>query len=1280
MRRNVPVWMLTILISLPSFFGFVQRAEATHADQFHHEWVDRAIGTAQAHLDEYAASGDLQTPLVQQLGNALNQVRHHLEKGSTVQASKKMKDFQKHLHSEAMQAFLSGNAKETLDAYVKLIVEALEPPSSQPVTLVVYGQPNAVIIVPEDATTGNHAPNWSTWSNFAGTAELAQGTAHTGFSSMRLNDMKRGGIAQVIDLKPGTVTANVYYYSPSSQVSSGKISIGMNLRDANNQQLSTIRSEFVPFADASGVWRQLVLHRDIPATINNKTVVRAQLFVDVDGGEGAQVWIDDIVVSQQESNGPLVKNGGFEQSANPYAKPLIEYIQKATGVELPVVTSEPAGFNGVKMYVGKSRDVDEARHQILLQQLNEHGFVIDPQEDAITIIGTTKRATEFGVYSFLERYVGVRWLMPGPDGEDVPQLGSLAVPRMLVLEEPATISRHFFGMGTPSSFAEWAKYNRMDDNIQFHHNMDHLFDPNVFADHPEYYPGGVIPTGSFQPCFNNATAAAAIQRIIAYFGANPQENSYSLGMNDNTNYCETPGHPDYPTKTNSVGNLHRSDLYYRWVNQIVEGVLQEYPDKYFGLLAYREMYDPPMNPDGTPYKLHPRVIPYITDDRMSWIDPDMGDIGKQHTENWLQSATSLGWYEYLYGSPYNVPRIYSHKMAEHYQYADSHSVVGHVAELYPNFGEGAKPWVSAKLQWNPNQNVDQLLQEWYVRAVGEEAAPYVQQYDELWEQFWTTRVFNSSWYLEWKNSPSRSNFLNLFEHSYLKEVTKADIAESRRLLELAVAHAGTEKQRARAGLLLRAFEFYEASALSYPRSGVVVPPANEQDALLMLEDLVQSYEMGQKRMQLVTDFAGHPTLYLPLKPPLHGGVWDGVQMSLISALQSYVGTIPQEQVVSTRLRQFLDQIPGFGSSAVAVKTNATKVQILQTLDFNTGPWTEAEPFSDFLVKNSWQEAPVQTKVRLLWDNENLYVGYENFDHALANMVASDDAPNDWWRSGADDSIETYVTHNPEGAYSGYYTNPKGVKFVYRKMPEGTPIPHTDSGWAANASIGSDRWSAIQVIPFSSIGVNPNEDRTLQAFFFRNYHGNSVSLGWGGGVTWNTESFHKLYLVETSNRVQNASFESGSNENTFSSWTKWVPDTTVQSVKRTDAIAHTGNYSLVSEAVTQGGGPIQDIAVTPGKYRATVYLYAPAGTTTSGTVQWWMNIKDQAGGRRLQAVKSEQRPVAWANGRWASFEYTFEIKTNYAGVAANHLQLCLTLWGFAPGEKVYMDDVKLYKLE
>ena len=45
-----------------------------------------------------------------------------------------------------------------------------------------------------------------------------------------------------------------------------------------------------------------------------------------------------------------------------------------------------------------------------------HG--VDPSQ--VIIAGPTPYGTEFGVYEFLERYVGVRWLMPGPDGEDVP--------------------------------------------------------------------------------------------------------------------------------------------------------------------------------------------------------------------------------------------------------------------------------------------------------------------------------------------------------------------------------------------------------------------------------------------------------------------------------------------------------------------------------------------------------------------------------------------------------------------------------------------------------------------------------------------------------------------------------------------------------------------------------------------------------------------------------------------------------------------------------------------
>ncbi|MBP1990854.1 DUF4838 domain-containing protein [Paenibacillus eucommiae] len=1003
-------------------------------------------------------------------------------------------------------------------------------------------------------------------------------------------------------------------------------------------------------------------------------------FAEANAGAGQSVLNQEeslTIVEDGAANAIIITPvSGYTQIANELA----DYVKKSTGAQLSIVTSEPANFDGVKIFIGSGRAADAAHHQSLLQGLNEHGFIIDPQADAITIMGTTKRATEFGVIEFLERYVGVIWLMPGPDGEDVPQHDTLSVPNELVQEQPETISRHFFGANYTPSFQEWADKNRMHDNIKFHHNMDTLFDPTVFADHPEYYAGGVVPAkvrDSWQPCYNDTTAVVAIQRIITYFDTHPDEISYSLGINDGTKYCEVePSDPLTPTTKNSLGFWNRSDYYYPWVNKVVEGVLEKHPGKYFGLLVYREMYDPPMNEDGTPYMLNPQVIPYITDDRLTWLDESIGEVAEQHMESWRQVAVNLGWYEYLYGTPYNVPRVYNHKMADNYKYAQEQGVIGHVAELYPNFGEGPKPWLSAKLQWDSSQDVDQLLNEWYTRAVGADAALYLKQYYDYWEVFWTTRMFQSSWYLDWKNKASRTNYLNLLDHTYLKEVTREDIAESRRLMELVVAHAGTGSQQARAQLLMRSFEYYEASALSYPRETPVEPPVSEQEALAMLDEVIQSYELVEKRKELAAEFGGHPTLYLPLLQ--YAGVWDGIQRKMINALQIYTDTEPANGTVREQLNQFLTQLPGFAfSSAIAVKTTANKADILQSLDFSAGPWADAEPFSNFLIMNTLGEAPAETKVRLLWDHENLYVGYENFDQNPSEMIVSNDAPGNWWRSGGDDSVETYITTDPNGTYKGYFTNPKAVKLVYAKSAQLGVSPSTDANWEANANTGSDRWNVIQVIPFASIGVNTNETRELKGFFFRNYHGQDAFLGWGGGAPWLPQHFQPVYLVDQKNMVGNPSFESGT-ETLFLPWGHGSNDPVTQITKRTNEMAHTGSYSFFGEGLQNGAGPYTSILATPGKYKAVLYYYTPGDSITEGTIQWWTNIKNIAG-ETIDRVKSLTKPVIQTKGKWASLEFVFEVKEEYSGGIPHHVQLAVTHWDFKPGEKVYIDDVALYKL-
>src|SRR5699024_9357020 len=125
------------------------------------------------------------------------------------------------------------------------------------------------------------------------------------------------------------------------------------------------------------------------------------------------------------------------------ANALTEYVQKSTGAKLPVMTAKEWEEDGekdesdIRIYIGISAPGEEENTEEELEGLEDQGFLIHPREETVTIIGPTKWGTRNGVYDFLERYADIRWLMPGPDGEDVPQITNLTVPRKDVREEPA---------------------------------------------------------------------------------------------------------------------------------------------------------------------------------------------------------------------------------------------------------------------------------------------------------------------------------------------------------------------------------------------------------------------------------------------------------------------------------------------------------------------------------------------------------------------------------------------------------------------------------------------------------------------------------------------------------------------------------------------------------------------------------------------------------------------------------------------------------------------------
>jgi hypothetical protein len=578
------------------------------------------------------------------------------------------------------------------------------------------------------------------------------------------------------------------------------------------------------------------------------------------------------------------------------ANVLSEYLWKSTGARVPVVT-ETASSEGYLILVGESALLADPQIALALQDLDEQGFLIRCRDDRLSIVGPSVWGTLHGVYEFLERYVGVRWLLPGPDGEDVPPRRNVTVPWGEITEEPAFSYRTISpvrgspdGSGATQWHNEWAQRNKLqgsyNDRIRFHHNLHAVFPPEKYGKtHCELYPGCRAPASGqdtgWQPCFTAKDSVdVAVAEITAYFAARPHETFFSLGVNDSRGHCEAnPSHPHYPGRLNSIGMVDMSDIYYAWVNEVVARVLEVYPDKWFGLLAYYDVMDPPSFP------LHPRVIPFITKDRMAWIDTDVRTAGHEQMDAWNEVAAQVAWYDYMYGGAhYIVPRIFSHAMAENFRYARRNGVVGTYTEMYHTVIDGPKPWLAARLQWNPDQDVDALLWEWYERAVGPAAAHDLKDFYDRWEHFWTERIKESSWF----SGGKERTYLPFTDQSYLHLVTDEDIDESKRLLASVVAKAKTPEQKARAELIRRSFDYCEASVISYPRQ--TSPPRDRSAALGMLDNVADTLEKrlqaAQRRYELVDEFRALPLLRFPSEKRVYH--WSGWPVEEFFHLVNYV--------------------------------------------------------------------------------------------------------------------------------------------------------------------------------------------------------------------------------------------------------------------------------------------------------------------------------------------------------------------------------------------------------
>ncbi|MFO1512445.1 MAG: DUF4838 domain-containing protein [Verrucomicrobiota bacterium] len=278
------------------------------------------------------------------------------------------------------------------------------------------------------------------------------------------------------------------------------------------------------------------------------------------------------------------------------AEELQRYLEKMSGAKLPIVTDveKPVAR---EILLGNNSHLATLPAKIDFTKLGTDGFVLRAEGDRLIIAGGRPRGTLNGVYTLLEEKLGVRWftpeLEPGPTLEDIqlPPLNQTTVP---VLENRDVFWRQVM---RSADFAARHRVNGQHSGLTekhggafaiyhpFVHSFDALVPPELYKDHPEYFPmiGGKRKNGYVQRCLSNPDVLRiSIERVRQWIQENPQANIITVSQNDTFNNCQC----DQCKAVDEVEGSPAGSLL-KFVNAVAEAIETDHPNVRIDTLAYQ---------------------------------------------------------------------------------------------------------------------------------------------------------------------------------------------------------------------------------------------------------------------------------------------------------------------------------------------------------------------------------------------------------------------------------------------------------------------------------------------------------------------------------------------------------------------------------------------------------------------------------------------------------------------------------------------------------------------